>query len=647
MGTAGHIDHGKTALIKALTDIDCDTHKAEKERGITINLGFAHLDLPSGNSIGIIDVPGHKDFVNTMVAGASSIDFVMLVIAADSGIMPQTIEHLKIIEMLGTKTGFVVLTKIDIVDEELLSIAEEEISEFINGTILENFPIIKTSAKTKEGISELRKFLSEIVSKIEDRKSEEIFRMFIDRIFTKQGLGTIITGSVISGNLSKNDTLYLLPDKKELRIRRMERHGKEVEKISAGDRASMNLVGLKPENFRSGMLLSDRILRKTFMIDAELTLFQHNRKFGIWTQVIFLLGTFQAQAHIHLIDKNKLKGGEKTIVQIHLDNPCIAQYNDRFVIRSSSSDITLGGGKIIDAYPLHHKRRTKKLLKNLHKIIDGGISELVASEVRKCRTAVTDKQIADILNISLEEVQKIISTSLPKNVGVLHSKNTTYLITSDKKVNLQNKIIKQLQAFHKENPLEDGGKTFDELKGILDSKQNSDTKFLLEKIIDELQKTEKLKKVGDTFALKSHNVTLSQKDNKQINCVENLLKNSKMKIPLITDLVSNAEKYEISGNRLKQILQHLVTHKKAYNVGGNYIHSTIVNSCREQLLKYFSKHKNGITVANFRNLVSGNRKICLHLLTQFDNEGISTRYEDFRIITEKGKKLLNEMEKQK
>ncbi|MCK4358405.1 MAG: selenocysteine-specific translation elongation factor, partial [Candidatus Cloacimonetes bacterium] len=333
MGTAGHIDHGKTALIKALTNIDCDTHKEEKLRGITINLGFAHIDLPNDESIGIIDVPGHRNFVNTMVAGVSSIDFVMLVIAADSGVMPQTVEHLKIMEILGVKKGFVVLTKIDLVDEEIIQIAEEEILEFIKGTFLENFPIIKVSVKTGEGISELKEFLSEMSYKVEERQRGKLFRMFIDRIFSVKGFGTIVNGSVISGHLEKKDSVYLLPGAKKLRIRRMERHGNKVEEITAGDRASLNLVGLNRDDFKRGMIVSDRILQPTKLIDAKLNLFQHNRNFEIWTQAVFLLGTYQAQTRIHLIDRNILEPGQAAIVQIHLDPPCIAKYGDRFVIR--------------------------------------------------------------------------------------------------------------------------------------------------------------------------------------------------------------------------------------------------------------------------------------------------------------------------
>ncbi len=644
MGTAGHIDHGKTALIKSLTNIDCDTHKEEKLRGITINLGFAHIDLPSGNSIGIIDVPGHKDFVNTMVAGVSSIDFVMLVIAADSGVMPQTVEHLKIMEILGVKKGFVALTKIDLVEEEILQIAEEEISDFTKGTFLQDFPVIKISAKTGEGIGELKEFLQEMCSKVEQRHTGKLFRMFIDRIFSVKGFGTIVNGSVISGHLKKKDSVYLLPVEKKLRIRRMERHGNEVEEITAGDRASLNLVGLNKDDFKRGMSVSDRILQATTMIDAKLTLFQHNRNFKIWTQAVFLLGTYQAQARIHFIDKNLLEPGKTAIVQIHLDSPCIAKYGDRFVIRSSSCDITLGGGEIIDAHPLHHRRRTKKLISELRKVTEGGVSELIAAEVRKRLIPVSYQEIGDILNIPKQNIQEVVSKSLPEDIVVISSKEKGYLMLKKEKEKLEQKVIRNLETFHKRNPFDERGRNFEELMGLFGINRDSTTENMMKLILEEMIDSNKLKKVHHTWALKSHNVILSSENKKQVDFVEDYIQNSGMKTPLISELIPQAKAQDIDENKLKQILNLLTNQGKIYNIEGNFIYSLVVNKCRNVLLKYLSEHKEGIKVSEFRDLVGGNRKICLLMITQFDSEGITVRKGDYRFITEKGRKKFEELE---
>ncbi len=666
LGTAGHVDHGKTSIVKALTGIDCDTHKAEKTRGITINLGFAHFDLPDGNSIGIIDVPGHSDFVNTMVAGASGIDLVMMVIAADSGVMPQTIEHLQIMQILGVKSGFVALTKVDLVSEDLLKVAEDEICEFLKGTFLEGSPILQVSSKTNVGMDEIKEFLSKKIGEFEERKKGEIFRLFIDRIFIVKGHGTVVTGSVLSGNVRKEDKVFLLPSEKELRIRRLERHGEEVENVTAGDRASMNLVGLNREDFERGMCLSNNILKPTKMLDAKLTLFRPDRNFSLWARAIFLLGTFQSQARIHLIDTDKLEYGQNAIVQIHLDQPCTTQIGDKFVLRSTSGDFTLGGGEIIDAHPLHHRRRPKKLIEKLQKISEGSIPERIAAEVHKCLLPVSISSIANILNISVQEVREIVSSSLPEEIVSLTHEQTQFLMSLSEKEILGNKIIKNLENYHKRNPLDSGGRRVDELMGIFGISRDSDSENIMKIILSELQRNNKIKRVGNTWAISSHNVELSDQERRQIKFFEDYLENSGMKTPLIADMVVEAQRNKVfeeqrgkgsEGQRdkvargqrgidyeekLKQILQMLVNQGKAYNIDGNFIHTAIIDNSRERILEYLNKRDEGITVAQFRDLVGGNRKICLLMLSQFDGEGITIRSGDFRLITKKGREKLQE-----
>jgi len=272
MGTAGHVDHGKTALIQALTGFNCDTHPEERKRGITMNLGFSSLDIDSNTKLGIVDVPGHRDFVHTMVGGAFGIDFVLLVVAADSGVMPQTKEHVRIMEILGVKKGIIVLNKIDLVDEELLEMTKDEVQEFMQGTFLQDAPVKEISAITGEGIEELKDSIKELSLTIEEKRKGEIFRLYIDRIFSVSGFGTVVTGTSIGGSLSIDDKVYLLPEnKKKLRIRKMEQYGNEVKEIKAGDRGSINLVGLERLDFERGMLISDRILPPTEIIDVKLS----------------------------------------------------------------------------------------------------------------------------------------------------------------------------------------------------------------------------------------------------------------------------------------------------------------------------------------------------------------------------------------
>ncbi len=640
IGTAGHIDHGKTSLIKALTGIDCDTHKDEKLRGITINLGFAHLKLPNGNKIGIVDVPGHKNFVNTMVAGASGIDFVIMVIAADSGIMPQTVEHLKIMEILGINKGMVVLTKIDLVDEEIILITEDEINDFCKNTFLENSEILKVSTKTGEGIQELKNYLLQLqISNLENFTRPD-FRMFIDRIFTVTGHGTVVNGSVIGGDLIKGTNVYLLPSEKELRVRRMERYGEEVGKLRIGDRASLNLVGLNSEEFRRGMLISDKKLKSSTILDAKLFIFQRNYELKLWSQIIFLLGTFQTQAKLHLIDSDVLRLGESGIVQIHLDEPCVAQFGDRFVIRNTSGDTTIGGGKIIDAHPLHHRKRPKELIQNLAKISGGEIRELINAEVKKSLSPISTKSIAQKLNIHLDEVHNAIKIDNKLDLVIITSGDQKVLLRMSSYNEIKNKILKAITNFHKRNPLYLGGKTTSELCGLFGANRTDDTDSAIEFIIEKLEGEKKLKRVQNSWAFQNHSVTLTPEDEKQIKFVEEYHKNSGMQTPLMSELINQAGKQGIEENKLRQILHLLTTRKKLYNIDGNFIHSTIVDRSRTELLRNLLKRGGGATVADFRDFVKGNRKICLLMINQFDKEGITFRESDLRFITEEGKKLI-------
>jgi len=648
MGTAGHVDHGKTALIKALTGIDCDTHPEEKLRGITINLGFAHIDFPNGISIGIVDVPGHRDFINTMISGACGIDIVMLVIAADSGVMPQTVEHLQIMQMLGIKSGIIAVTKVDLADEEMLMIVEDDIKELTHDTFLDGCPIFKVSSKTGKGIDELKNYLSQLnnISPLPFGKGQgdgPLFRMFIDRIFSVAGFGTIVTGSVISGSLKINDKVFLLPVEKELKVRRIEKHGKEVQEVATGTRAAINLIGLKKEEFNRGMVLCDRVISSTNMLDAKIKIISSGKKFDLWSQVIFLSGTFESQARVHLIDADNLKCGESALAQIHLNQQLIAQIGDKFIIRNSSGDKTIGGGEIIDPYPLHHKRRTEKVITQLKNISDGGLYQHVAAEVRKTNSPVTLECIANNLNISEKDLAGFSTELLPSDVLHFDLEGATYLILSVQLEKLKSRIIKILENYHKRNPLDEEGRTFEELMGIFGVNRNSAADGVMKCLLNEMVERKILRKINATWCMYSHLISLSEEDKKQIKFVESFHKSCGMNVPLMSDLIPAALKKGISETRLNQILVLLSKRERLYSIDGNYIFKDIVYDCRnillESLINLNSENgdASGITVAQFRNLVNGNRKICLLLFAQFDREGITRREDDLRFLTEKGK----------
>ncbi|MBN1673777.1 MAG: selenocysteine-specific translation elongation factor [Kiritimatiellae bacterium] len=641
LGTAGHVDHGKTALIKALTGIDCDTHKEEKRRGITINLGFAHLDLSAGLSVGIVDVPGHKDFVHTMVGGASGIDMALLVVAADSGVMPQTREHLQIMDILGIRTGLIALSKIDLADEDIAFMAEEELQNLTRGSFLAEAPITRVSSVTGEGLATLKQRIEETAERAAPRPRGEVFRMFVDRIFSVSGFGTVVTGSVISGKLRVGDDARLLPGpEKELRVRRLERHGKEVEEVGGGDRASINLVGLNREDFRRGMIVADRMLRSTTRLDAKLRLFQHAQRFRLWSQVVFHLGTFEAAARVHLIDRDQLGGGETALVQVHLDRPCVVQHGDRFVVRNSASDTTLGGGEIIDAAPLHHRRRPGRLLADLAKIAAGNLPELVAAEVSKRSRAVSYREIADALNVAHEEVRRVVQDGLPDDVVVYSDAGALYLIVRREHEALRDQVLKSLAAHHRRNPLDERGRTTEELLGVLGIARDSAGEMVLRLMLEKLQGEQAVKSVAHTWTLNDHDVVIGPETKADIEFVEGLIDIPGMKTPLLSDLKRAAKNRRMDERQLMHVLRYLVAQGKAYFVDGHYLHASIVDECRDRLLRALAKRTEGMTVADFRDLVRGNRKICLLLLAIYDAEGITERDGDLRTLTNKGRARL-------
>ncbi len=637
MGTAGHVDHGKTTLIKALTGYDCDTHKQEKERGITINLGFSHIDLPNGNSVGIVDVPGHADFIKTMVAGACGIDFVLLVIAADEGIMPQTKEHLEIMKTLGITNGIIVLNKIDLVDEELIELATEEVVDFVKDSFLNDASIIQVSSQTKQGIDELINEISTLIDPIPQRKTEGLFRMYIDRIFTQEGFGTIVNGSIISGTISKNEPLFLLPNEKELRIRRLEHHGKEVSQVSAGDRASFNLVGFKQKDFKHGMVLSNKKIKSTKLIDIKLNIYQNDVTLGLWNQVIFLLGTNRLMVRIHLLDRDHLNSDESCLAQVYLPHPIITQYNDKFIIRNSSGNLTLGGGHVVDPYPLHHRRRRETQVEIVKKIAGGELEEMVAAEVRKSALPISQKTIAEYLDVNSDDLIEVIFQKLPGDIIFYQSKDETILLNKKMNTAYQNKILTGLKDFHIKNPLKNSGRTFKELMGIFGEDQTQETKITLTQILQNLEEKVKLKKKGNSWMLASHEVKLNAEIKAMIEKADNLIRSKGNNAVDPAELSDLAIDEKISKKQMDQIISYLIDNGNSYFLQQKYLHSNLVEKAKKILLEQLTETTEGIKVSQLRDLLNTNRGTAMILLEFFDSENITLRKGNFRFLTKKYK----------
>ncbi|MCF7794294.1 MAG: selenocysteine-specific translation elongation factor [Candidatus Cloacimonetes bacterium] len=634
MGTAGHVDHGKTTLIKALTGFDCDTHKQEKERGITINLGFSHLDLPNGNSVGIVDVPGHADFIKTMVAGACGIDFVLLIVAADESVMPQTAEHLQIMQLLGINKGIIVLTKIDMVEPDLAELAVEDVRDFVQRSFLKDAPIIPVSSTTNEGIEKLINEISNLVENIPSRDASGVFRMYVDRVFTQEGFGTIMNGSVISGAINRNNPIYLLPGEKELRIRRLEHHGKEVEAVSAGDRASFNVVGFKQKDFRRGMLLSNQIIKPSKMIDVRLQLFQNEVGLELWSQVIFLLGTNRLMCRMHLLDQDYLNAGETGLAQIYLPTEIVCQIGDKFIIRNSSGNLTLGGGSVVDPYPLHHRRRRESQVEIVKKLSTGELNEIVAAEVRKKNLPISYNEIAEKLHLQPDDLIDVIFNELPGDIMFFQEKDNILLLLKKIATATQNKILSNLLEYHKKNPLKENGRTFKELMGIFGNNQNDETKLLLKLMLEILTSEGKIRERNNTWIHSSHQVKLDEETKKQIQEVDDYLKsigNASADFNEIDEHLSS----QISDKKLQQILAFLQEEQKIHFIQMRYMHDDFLQKARQVVIDFLKQNDEGIAVAQFRDMIGSNRANAILVLDWLDNAGITLRKGNFRFLTKK------------
>jgi len=469
LGTAGHIDHGKTTQIKALTGVDCDRLKEEKERGITIELGFTSMALPSGLKISIVDVPGHEKFVRHMVAGVTGIDLVVLIIAADEGVMPQTREHLDICKLLRVKKGLIALTKIDLVEKDWLDLVKEEVREFVKGTFLEGTAILPVSSTSGEGIPDLVAEVDRLAQAVEERSSEGLLRLPIDRVFTMKGFGTVITGTVIAGKISVGDSVEVIPKGLEAKVRGIQAHGEAVEAATAGLRVGINLQGLEKAIIERGnVIVPAQSLKPTSLLDVIFQLLPGTSKpFKNRTRVRLHVGTVEVLGRAVLLNQEEIKPGEEAYLQLRLEEPVAALPGDRFVIRSYSPVFTIGGGEILDAFPSRHKRLSPQVQEEMATLENGSEEERVKLRLFKAGAGGLSWPEMVMRSNQLPSRLKPMADSLVSRGGLLrfNGERLRYLhpqIMAD----LKRFTLDYLKEFHQKNPLQAGaGK--EELKSKL------------------------------------------------------------------------------------------------------------------------------------------------------------------------------------
>jgi selenocysteine-specific elongation factor len=625
VGTAGHIDHGKTALVKALTGVDCDRWEEEKRRGITIDIGFAGLDLDADTHLAFIDVPGHERFVKNMLAGAHGIDLLMLVVAADESIMPQTREHFEITKLLGIKAGLTVVTKSDLVDADMRQVVVEELRTFLKKSFLADQPILCVSAKTGDGLDELKKELKRLSAEIPQKSSKEYFRLPIDRAFSIKGFGTVVTGTLISGQVSKEDEVDLLPQRKRVRVRGVQVHNQSVNMAFAGQRTAINLQGVEVVELARGMVLARcKTFQPTSRLDVELALIESapaplkNRD-----RVHFHYETSEMVCTVHLLDRAALKPGERGFAQLSLTTPTIAQPQDRFVIRRLSPMVTIGGGIILDPLPRKHDRLdplAENFLKAarhgdwpgiLQYIISESESKGITIEDLVARTGLRQEVLQDRLK-SLVDQHKIQFLS-------------TRILSTEQLEKLSDQMAALVKEHHTRSPLAIGISK-QELKERLGIKVSVEVfEFLL---ADMVQK--KILGISkDLVHAAGRSVALSSEEDTGKKIILEAFRSAGLAVPSVDEVLA---RLKIDRARAKQIVQLLVREGALVRVTTDLMfHADSIRELRDRLRAWKAKSPR-ISVGEFKEMTGISRKYAIPLLEFLDRERVTRRDGDARVI---------------
>ncbi|PKN25650.1 MAG: selenocysteine-specific translation elongation factor [Deltaproteobacteria bacterium HGW-Deltaproteobacteria-21] len=628
LGTAGHIDHGKTTLVKALTGIDTDRLKEEKARGITIELGFAHLELPGGQMLGIVDVPGHEKFVKNMVAGATGIDLVALVIAADEGVMPQTREHLEICQLLRVRSGLVILTKVDLVDSDWLELVKEDVSNFLSGTFLAGAPVIEVSSTTGRGIDELLKTLDLLVKGVAERDTGSFFRLPIDRVFTMKGFGTVVTGTTISGQIDLGEEATIYPKDVTSKIRGIQVHNREVTRVSAGLRTAINLQGVeKAEIERGDVLAAKDSLRATQLADVTLDLLKSApRKLKHRAKVRFHTGTSEIISTILLLDRDELNPGETCFAQIRLEKPTLLLARDRYVIRSYSPVRAIGGGEVLNALPERRKRRAEKSLSELKTLSRGDLNEITEQFVHTGRFRGMEQSALPFLtNTSRKRLDEVLKKLLAQKKVILYDREKGGLIHSEYLQAARDEITSTLERYHRENPLREGFHK-EELRSRTAGLRNPK---LFQFLISQLTNEGVVVQEKETLRLGSHKVTLAADQQQVRRRIEEIYLKGGLQPPYFKEI-----KDEFAGGG-PDVLQVMLKEGVLIKVKEDlFFHRDVLAELRSRLIEHL-REKGEIDTPQFKEMTNVSRKYTIPLLEYFDISQVTVRVGDKRVLRKK------------
>ena len=634
IGTAGHIDHGKTTLIGALTGEDTDRLKEEKQRGISIELGFSELMYDDGVQLGIIDVPGHEKFIKNMLAGAGGVDIALLVVDADEGVMAQTKEHLAILDLLDIKRGIVALTKIDKVEEDWLELVVEDTKDRLAGTFLEGEEIIPVSGVENTGIEKLKEKIHEIAIGIEEKDTDDNVYYPIDRVFTLSGHGTVITGTLVSGKISVEDRLTIYPQKKEVRVRSLQVHNKKVNEVTPGNRVGINVAGVDKEEIdRGDVLATSNSLEPTEFIDGRLNLLENSPMIlNHGDRIRFHIGAREVIGRVYMIEKEQLLPGENGLVQFRLEENVVGRFKENFVIRRYSPMVTIGGGTIVDNNPPYRKKLDKKAQKELEIKEKGNKEERVALELELHKeNTLNKKELSKKTNISIVNIEKLLKKLQDKNkiIEFTNGNVKTYL---HNKVfnNLVEEIIELLTNYHQKYSLRIGYPK-EELRKTISVDLN---KKEFDQLVLNLQNQNQIKTKGSKLALKDFEIKYNSKQKKIKDHILKIFKDNFM--PPTADEISEQISDEFgSEDQIYEVFQAIINEGLLKKIGHNlYFYRETVKKAENLLVDYL-KENNSIELSEFRDLLESSRKYTLPLLEYFDQKDYLKREGDKRKLDKK------------
>jgi len=611
LGTAGHIDHGKSSLVKALTGIDPDRLKEEKERGITIDLGFAYINYPEGLTIGIVDVPGHERLVRNMLAGAAGIDMVLFVIAADEGIMPQSKEHLAICDLLRIKSGLIALNKADLVEDEWLELVKEEIRDFVKGTFLEEAEVIPVSAKTGMNIELLKEKIKEIALRIPPKPSGGVFRLPIDRVFTLKGFGTIVTGTAVSGRIRIDEPVEILPSQKKSRVRGLQSHGKPLKEGLAGQRLAINLQAIEKEEIERGDIVAkpDTFV-PTNLLNVRLELLKNSPPLKNKSLVHLHIWTSEAMARCIFFDREELLPGERTFCQMRLDRPVVTSAEDRFVIRRVSPLDTIGGGIVLDPYPV--KKRYPELIDDLLVLEKGSLEEKLSVKILRSQKGFPKNRLHGWINREINEIERAISSL--KEKGIVIEVNGVFY-HSQPIEGLKKALISNLKDFHNKNPLKQGA-----LKEELRSALGLD-----HSLFDFIINSPEIIKEGEYLRLKEFKTASLDPELKK-RLLEEIHKGA-FQPPTKEEL---SKLLNINDKKLDDALRLLAQEGLLERINNSlYISKEHLQELLRRLKAFFAVKKE-LTVSDFRDILQTTRKYAIPFLEYLDSKKITMRVGDVR-----------------